>query len=216
MKKIFIIGAGGLGREAAWLVERINSRKKEPEWEIQGFLDDDPAKHGCLEGRYPVVGGLQLLGGCSEEIWAVCAIGAAAVRERVVQRAMAYDHVRFATLVDPDAVVSGSEQLGEGSIVCAGAVLTVDIVAGRHVIFDINCTVGHDTALHDFVMIYPGANISGCVTLEQGVEMGTGAQVIQGKRIGRGTIVGAGAVVVRDLPGGCTAVGVPAKPLAQK
>ena len=75
------------------------------------------------------------------------------------------------------------------------------------------CTVGHDAVLESFVTVYPGVNISGCTVIEKGVELGTGSKIIQGKRIGTNTILGSGAVVVRDLPPGCTAVGVPAKPI---
>lgn len=63
------------------------------------------------------------------------------------------------------------------------------------------------------VTLYPSVNVSGNTFLEESVEMGTGSQIIQGLRIGEGTIIGAGAVVVRDLPGRCTAVGIPAKPI---
>lgn len=213
MKKIFIIGAGGFGREVAWLIERINSEGQEPVWEIQGFVDDDVKKHGKTENGYPVIGGCSIFENCMEEVWAVCAIGAAAVRKRVIKNLQKYGNIRFAVLIDPKAVASARVQIGEGSIVCAGAVVTVDITIGRHVIVSMDCTVGHDAVLEDYVTLYPSANISGCTVIGQGVEMGVGSQVIQGKRIGKDTIVGAGAVVIRDLPDACTAVGVPAKPV---
>lgn len=216
MKKIFIIGAGGFGRETAWLIERMNSRKQEPEWDIQGFLDDDVKKQGRIISGYPVPGGCGFLETCREEVWAVCAIGSAAVRRKVADRVGNYKNVRFAVLVDPDAVVSSSVSIGEGSIVCAGAVVTVDISIGRHAIVSMACTIGHDAVLKDFVTLYPGAKVSGSVIAGQGVELGAGSQIIQGKRIGKDTIVGAGAVVIRDLPDGCTAVGVPAEPVRRE
>lgn len=215
MKKIFIIGAGGFGREVAWLIERINSEEKEPIWEIQGFLDDDAEKHGKAEDGYPVLGGCSFLENCKEEVWAVCAIGAAAARKKVIEKLAKYENIRFAVLLDPQAVVSPLVSIGEGSIVCAGAVVTVDITIGRHVIVSMDCTIGHDAVLEDYVTLYPSANISGCVVVGQGVEVGVGSQVIQGRRIGQNTIVGAGAVVIRDLPGNCTAVGVPAEPVRE-
>lgn len=73
--------------------------------------------------------------------------------------------------------------------------------------------MGHDVQICDFVTVYPSVNISGNVIVEKCVELGTGTQIIQGKRIGQETIVGAGAVIIQDLPSGCTAVGSPAKPI---
>lgn len=215
MKKIYIIGAGGFGRETAWLIERINQKEAEPVWEIQGFLDEDKNKYGTRAGRYYVAGGCEVLGTCKEEIWAVCAIGNAGSRKRMVEKASAYEQVRFAVLKDPDAVVSPFVTIGEGSIICAKAVVTVDISIGRHVIVSMDSTVGHDAVIEDFVTIYPGANVSGSDVIGQEAEIGAGSQIIQGKRIGKGTIVGAGAVVIQDLPEGCTAAGVPAKKIRE-
>ena len=103
--------------------------------------------------------------------------------------------------------------IGEGSIICAGSIITVDIRIGKHVILNLDCTVGHDACLEDFVTVYPSVNVSGNVLVEECAELGTGTQIIQGKKIGAQTIVGAGAVVVKDLPEKCTAVGSPAKPI---
>ena len=211
MRKLYIIGAGGFGREVAWLVDRINSTG--PVWRLQGFVDDDQRKHGRLEGRHPGVGGTELLAGLDEEAWAVCAVGSACTRRKVVERMQQCGRVRFATLVDPSVLLSPSATIGEGSIVCAGTILTVDVVVGKHVHINLDCTVGHDARISDYSTLYPGVHVSGCATVGQEAELGTGSQIIQGKRVGEGTILGAGSVVVRDLPEWCTAVGVPARPV---
>ena len=76
-----------------------------------------------------------------------------------------------------------------------------------------DCTVGHDAVLNDFVTLYPSVNISGITNIGKASELGTGTQIIQGKRVGDYSIVGAGAVIVKDIPEKCTAVGSPAKPI---
>lgn len=211
MKNLIIAGAGGFGRETAWLTERIN--KINPEWNVLGFIDD----RAELKGRF--VNGYKIIGTVDDaadypDTYFVCAIGASRARKAVAERIKAkVPNVKFATLIDPEAIVSDKTEIGEGSIICAGAVMTVNIFLGRHVIVNINCTVGHDAVLKDYVMLYPGAGISGAVQIGECTEMGTGSRIIQGKTIGDGTIVGAGAVVIRDLPDNCTAVGVPAKPI---
>ncbi len=77
-------------------------------------------------------------------------------------------------------------------------------------LLNLGCTVGHDAVLADFCSLMPHANVSGAAQLDTGVYLGTNATIIQGVRVGANTIVGAGAVAVRDLPANATAVGVPA------
>ncbi len=210
-KKLYIIGAGGFGREVAWLVERINVVS--PTWDLQGFIDDNEEVQGTIQGNYKVVGNCQLLEHIDTEVWVVCAIGSAHVRKKVIEKVSRYENVHFATVIDPSVLMSPSVKIQEGSIICAGTILTVDISIGKHVIINLDCTVGHDVVMGDYVTLYPSANVSGCVTLEREVEIGTGAQIIQGKKILQRTIVGAGAVVTKDLPSNCTAVGAPACPI---
>lgn len=79
------------------------------------------------------------------------------------------------------------------------------------VILNLGCTVGHDSIIKKYSAFMPSVNISGEVTIGEGVYVGTGAKIINQLEIGENTIVGAGAVVSRTLPAHCTAVGVPAK-----
>ena len=119
--------------------------------------------------------------------------------------------VRFGTLLDPSVKVSDHVEIGVGTIICAQTVLTVNISIGDHVIINLNCTIGHDADISDYATIYPGVNVSGATSIgHAAAELGTGMQIIQGKRIGEYSIVGAGAVVVDDIPEKCTAVGNPA------
>jgi sugar O-acyltransferase (sialic acid O-acetyltransferase NeuD family) len=208
MKNIVIIGVGGFGREVAWLIERIN--KERPTWELVGFVDDNISLYGSIVGGYPVLGDCNWLKRQGEELFAVCAIGSSKTRKKVTEK---LSKIRFATVIDPKVEMSDRIKIGDGCIICAGTILTVDIEIGNHVIINLDCTIGHDAILHDFVTLYPTVNVSGSTILEECVEMGTGCQIIQGLKIGEGTIVGAGAVVVRELPRECTAVGSPAKPI---
>ena len=53
------------------------------------------------------------------------------------------------------------------------------------------------------------------VHIDDDVWIGDGAIILPGVHIGQGSIVGAGAVVSRDIPSGSIAVGVPAKVVGQ-
>lgn len=210
MKRILIFGAGGFGREVLWLIERINEKK--PVWQIEGFLDDGVAAGTMLNG-YPVLGGMNKLSEYDEKTAIVCAIGAAKIREKIINKIKEAGAYEFPNLIDPDVQMSETVSMGEGNIICAGNILTVNIAIKDFLILNLSCTVGHDARIDSFVTVYPGVNISGCTEIGKCVELGTGSKIIQGKVIGENTIVGSGAVVVRDLPSDCTAVGVPAKPI---
>ena len=204
-KDIAIIGAGGFGREVAWLIERIN--QKCPTWNIVGFLDDDPDLHGMTLGGYPVLGGVDYLSG--KDLWAVCAIGSARIRKTVIEKVESYKSVRFATLIDPSVIMSGRVSVGEGSILCSGSVITVDVKIGSHVIVNLDCTLGHDDIIGNYVTLYPSVNISGMVKIGDCTEVGTGTQIRQGLTIANNIITGAGAVIVKDIDRSGTYVGVP-------
>ena len=53
MKKLFIVGSGGFGREVLWLAKRINEARKT--WDIQGFIDDNEILHGSMQDDYPAI-----------------------------------------------------------------------------------------------------------------------------------------------------------------
>ena len=211
MKDLIIFGASGFGREVAWLVERIN--KAEPAWNLLGFMDDSESVQGAEINGYKVLGKAEDADKYPEAYF-VCAVGASRVREKIVNRLKAvHPEIKFGTLVDPSVEISDLVKVGEGTIICAHSIITVNIEIGCHVIINLDCTVGHDAILNDFVTLYPSVNVSGITNIGRAVELGTGMQIIQGKTIGDYSIVGAGAVVVKDLPGKCTAVGSPAKPI---
>ncbi|MDM0551479.1 acetyltransferase [Clostridium perfringens] len=207
MKDLVIVGAGGFGREVAWLVEDINEVSKE--WNLIGFIDENKEMHETLINGYEVLGGIDWLK--DKDIYYVCAIGNSKIRKDIVEKINKFQ-VKAATIIHPSVLMNKKYvEVGEGSIICASSILTVNIKLGKHVILNLDCTVGHDAILKDFVTVYPSVNISGNCRINECVELGTGTQIIQGKIIGDNTIVGAGSVVVRDIEANKTAVGVPAK-----
>lgn len=211
MKELIIVGASGFGREVAWLVERIN--KVSPTWDLIGFIDDnDLIQNTCING-YKVLGKTDDIAGFPEAYYA-CAVGASKTREKIIDRLVNINpDIKFATLVDPSVERSELIDIGAGTVICAHTIMTVNITIGDHVIINLDCTIGHDAVLEDYVTLYPSVNVSGATHIGRGTELGTGMQIIQGKTIGEYAIVGAGAVVVKDIPDKCTAVGSPAKPI---
>lgn len=210
MKPLVIIGAGGFGREVAWLVEQLNEESNR--YELIGFLDDDAT---TTVERYPIIGStIEWLENPDTRVHVVCAIGDPFVRFRIADLFKSAG-VTFATLVHPSVQRSRWVDIGPGSIICAHTILTTNIRIGAHSILNLDCTVGHDTQLGDFASLMPGVHLSGDVACGTGVYFGTGAAIINNVSIGEWTIVGAGAVVTADLPSRVVAVGVPAKPIKE-
>lgn len=208
VKPLIIVGAGGLGREVAWLVEDIN--KNTPQWNLLGFVDDG-VSGSTVEG-YPILGNVDSLFYMKPLPWVIVAIANASVRKRIAgkiqQRGMS-----MATLIHPSAQNSRFVEIGEGSIICAGSVLTSNIKLGLSCIVNLGTLIGHDTILDNFVSLMPGVNLAGEVTIGEGVYMGLNACVINRTSVGEWSIIGAGATVVSDIPPKSLAVGVPARVL---
>ena len=202
MKKLVIVGNGGFAKEVEWLVERINAVS--PTWDFIGFIDKD-----CSNPK--VIGDDEYIINYDQELYVSIAIGTSQIREKIYSSYRANSNIHYPNLIDPSVLLSKRISLGEGNIICAGSILTVDIAIGNCNIINLDCTVGHDAVINDFVTVNPSVNISGETYIDSGVNIGTGTQIIQGKSIGRNTVIGAGAVVNRDLPDSCTAVGVPAR-----
>lgn len=211
MKDLIIFGASGFGREVAWAVERIN--KVEPTWNLLGFMDDNNGIQQSEINGYRVLGKTADVGKYPDAYF-VCAVGASRVREKIVSNMKKVNSaIKFGTVVDPSVEMSELVTIGEGTIICAHTIITVNIEIGSHVIINLDCTVGHDAIIRDFVTMYPSVNVSGITNIGRAVELGTGMQIIQGKSVGDYSIVGAGAIVTKDIPAKCTAVGSPAKPI---
>jgi sugar O-acyltransferase (sialic acid O-acetyltransferase NeuD family) len=208
VKPLVVYGASNFGDEIAQLFRDINAVR--PEWELLGFLDDNPELQGRSRVDLPVLGDSRwLVERAPRDIHVVVAIGNPVVKRRVARR-VAESGARFATGVHPTAVTSEYNTIGGGTVVCAGAVLTTNIRVGDHVVLNLNCTVGHNSVIGDDTTVNPVVAISGDVTIEDAVLLGTGAAVIDKVRIGRGAVIGAGATVTRDIEPFATAVGTPA------
>ncbi|MCL2508214.1 MAG: acetyltransferase [Oscillospiraceae bacterium] len=206
-KELVLIGAGGLGREVLWQLDALDR------YDILGFVDDAPSLQGASVNGLPVVGDTQWLIDYPKEICAVICVGNSQVRKNIYNKIKVNPRVSFPTVIADNVRFSPFVTFGQGCVICLSTVLTVNIALGDFVVAGVGCTVGHDAALDDFVTLYPGAVVSGNVHIGACAEIGTGANIIQGKRVGGNAVIGAGAVVVRDIPADCTAVGVPAKPI---
>lgn len=210
IQDIAIVGAGGLGKEIAVLIGQINQIQKK--WNLVGFFDDAlPAGSKVLS--LPILGNIDALNQGKRNI--VIAIGNPALKAAIVKRLANHD-LKFPVLVHPSVSLGQEITIGEGSIICAGSVLTVHINIGRHVLINLNTTIGHDVVVGDYSSLMPGAHVSGFVTVGQRAFIGTGTSILQNIQLEEGAVVGAGAVVNRNVKANVTVVGVPAREISKQ
>lgn len=214
MKSAVIVGAGGFGREVLEIFKAQNGISHT--WDVLGFIDENQKLHGKVINGYPVLGGLDWLREYNNNnLGCVCAIGTCETRKQVVERLQQIG-VNFYNAIHPSVIMSEFIELGEDVIICAGSILTVNIKIGNHVHIDTNCTIAHDAAIGDYCRLNPGVRINGENHLGEGVYVGTGATFIQQVSVDNWSTVGAGSVVIEDIPARVAAVGVPAKVVKRK
>lgn len=210
MKRIVIIGAGGFGREIKTLIDQIN--KVKPTYHIEGFYDDNEKLPKKINGL-PLLGNIQDLVQRNEVILIALGIGNPKVKQEIVEQ-LKGGNFAFPILIHPSAIIGEDDiKIGRGSVICAGNIITCNIKIGEFVTLNLACTIGHDSFLGSFSSFMPSINISGEVEINKGVYVGTGAKIINQLSIGKNSVIGAGAVVTKNIPDNCTAVGIPAKPI---
>jgi sugar O-acyltransferase (sialic acid O-acetyltransferase NeuD family) len=212
--QIAIYGSGGFAREVAWLVESCNEAVLR--YEIVCFIDDAEANHGLVLNDVPVMGLAEMTVRFPGSL-VVSGIGSPQIREKVMEKTT-FAGLAFGTIIHPRAEYSRWIEIGEGTVICAGNILTTNVTLGRHVQINLDCTIGHDVVMGDYTTLAPGVHVSGWAHFGKRVYVGTGAVILQGTpdaplTIGEDAVIGAGAVVTKPVPSGVTVVGVPARPL---
>jgi len=210
MKDIYIIGAGGVGRETAQLIEDINSEKSQ--WNLLGFIDDNKDLHGRNINGYEVLGGIEFLNSFAVKHSVVCTISNPIIKMRVLNK-LSNNKMEYARLIHPNTVVSKHVDMGEDIIIQAFCYISTNIVIGNHVQLNPQCGIGHESVIGDYSSLYWNVNISGNVKIGEGCLLGTKSTVLQNISVGNWSIIGANATIIEDIPAHCTAVGTPAKPI---
>jgi len=214
MKKIVIIGSGGFAKEVSFLIEDIN--KERSEWNFLGYIDKN-AEIGSYSGKYEVHQHDEWLDAVDFDLHVVFGIGQPQLISKIHKRLVSNQKIKFPNLIHRNAIGDWERiELGVGNIITAGNIFTTDIKVGSFNIFNLDCTVGHDTVIGNYNVFNPSVNLSGGVHIADECLIGTGSQILQYKKVVTQTIVGAGAVVTKDLLEPGVYVGSPAKKLERK
>lgn len=201
--QVVLFGASEHARVIADVAQRAGC-------DVAALVDEDHAKRG--------IDGVPILHDAREAVqqygsayWCV-SIGDNYTREAVVVRLREVGpSLRFATLIHPGAIVAHDARIGEGTVVMAGAVINPGTVVGSHCIVNTGACLDHDNRLEDFCSVAPGVATGGKVSIGRGAAVCIGACIQHGIVIGEHTVIGAGSVVLSDVPASCVAFGVPCK-----
>ncbi len=208
LPKLVIWGASGHARVVADIVVRAGL------YEIAGFLDDvHPERRGEPFGPARVLGGGDSLPTLRDQgvTHAIVGIGSCKARMSLSDRILEAG-LELATAIHPSAVLASDVKVGPGSVIAAQAVVNPGAQLGTSVIVNTSASVDHDCSVGDFVHLAPGVRLAGDVSVGRATWVGIGSVVIEKRRIGEDCLVGAGSVVVRDIPDGTVAYGNPARP----
>lgn len=208
--KVAIYGPGGFGRELIPVAG--------PEADVC-FISDSPHEIGkeVLGLRTYSLDQFAELAGGSDDAFVVIAVADAAIRRKLADKVAAAG-LRAGRAIAGNAVVGPGVELGEGAILCHHTTITASAKIGRHFHSNIYSYVAHDCVVGDFVTLAPRVCINGNTIIEDDAYIGTGAVLKQGTpdkplRIGKGAVVGMGAIVTKDVAPGTVVVGNPAKAL---
>jgi len=211
-----IVGAGGFGREVMPVAFEMLSAREAALFELV-FVDDRP-KASTING-HRVMTPDEFLSSRQDKHFNV-AIADYGIRERLVSRFVEAGAMPF-TITAANSVRLSTNEIGEGAILCPYTTVTSNVTIGRYFHLNPYSYVAHDCRIGDFVTFAPAAHCNGRVVIEDYAYIGSAAVIKQGTEdkpmiIGKGAIVGMGAVVTKSVPPFTTVVGNPATPLVRR
>ena len=194
---MYLFGASGHGKVIKEIL-KANGVK------VEAFVDDNPNVNEC--------GGRPVLHNAMELSPMIVSIGLNKIRKEIVERlARNNPAIVFGKAIHPSAIVSPTARIGEGTVVMAGAVINADAVIGSHCIVNTGATIDHDCVIDDYCHVAPGVHVSGATHVGEGTWIGVGSSVVQCLTIGKNCMIGAGSVVVKDIPDDVMAYGNPCR-----
>jgi sugar O-acyltransferase (sialic acid O-acetyltransferase NeuD family) len=143
------------------------------------------------------------------------AVGDSFLRKKIVFEELT-NKFDYPNLIHPKTIISNWVNLSDGTIICAGTIITVDVKMGRFAQLNLNTTIGHDCVIGDFFTTAPGVHISGNCLIGHNVYVGSGAVIKQGISICDNVTIGMGAVITKDITEPGTYIGSPARKLEKK
>ncbi len=214
-----LVGAGGFGREVMPLAEAmLGSQFPRDSYEIVFVEESIPSLNKLNDYRMMSVD--EFFSHPARQKFFNVAISNSASRRKMVEIMLARGAKSF-RIEAINVMNLVANQIDEGAILCGFSAITANAVIGKYFHGNIYSYVAHDCVIGDYVTFAPNVHCNGNVVIEDDVYVGAGAMIRQGSPekplvIGRGAVIGMGAVVVKDVSPFETVVGNPARPLRSR
>ena len=206
-KKILIFAAGPAGREVFQLVSSINKLKNE--WEIIGYVDDDPIKVGTT------VDGVQVYSNKNKpvkrEMYATCGLMNHKIRKKIFNEEIIKSGYQITNLIHPLIEKPKCFKIGNGNIVFGNIHISFEVTIKNFSIISNFCDLAHNLITYDYVTIMPSAIIGGNCEIGENTLIGAGARIHQGTKIGKNCKIGMGTLILNNVKNNTAVVDFPRK-----
>jgi sugar O-acyltransferase (sialic acid O-acetyltransferase NeuD family) len=204
-----VVFLGAANPETGRMIKAVEGAQ--PDFRVLGFIDNDLKKKGMTFLGYPVFGGFEILEDLiKDDVYFVNLITGSTKTRYETSHYMAEKGCRFANFTHPSVDLSGAT-MGLGDYIQQAVIIQAATEIGNNSSIHMGTLVAHEVRIGHSVFIAHGCSISGCVQIEDGVFVGTHATVLPRLQIGKWATIGAGAVVIKDVPDYATVVGNPAR-----
>jgi len=202
--RLFIIGAGGFGREIESWISRIP--EENCPWKFKGFIDDDPSlEENANQIKYMGTTDFPFL----ENDCVLMAIANPNIKEKLFQKMSG--RVKFLTYIDPTAIIGMHAKIGEGCVICPNSIISANTVLGECVTVNLGSQVGHDAIIGSFSSLMGHVDIGGGSSIGTNCYMGTQSCLAPNVKLGNGITIGIGSVVINNIEEQGTYFGDPAR-----
>lgn len=204
---IVIYGAGGLGREIKYLINRFLNKQFNP---VAFVVDNDYGDINSSIDGIPVCHPEYIINNKDRRFGVVIAIADVSSRERIYNELKNVKNIFFPSIIMPNCIIAPDAIIGDGVIITMKCTVSINVKIGKFVLMNGCDNLGHDTTVEDFVTIMPSCDISGHVSIGRGCLIGAKSFILQGKSVGENSTVAAGGIVFKNVPSDVTVMGNPA------
>jgi len=205
-KRLFIIGAGGLGRELeSWLTQSPGFGVK---FDIVGFLDDNPKALDDNPSDYRVIG-TPLKYNYGSADFVIFGIADPVIKIKLYENLI--NVIKLFTFIAPNTIIGKNNKIGEGSVICPNCIITTNVKIGKCVFINCGSQIGHDSDIGSFSSIMSNVDIGGKCKIGSGVFIGSHVNIIPTVNIENSAKIGAGSTVIKRVKEKSSVFGNPAK-----